>query len=150
MISGVLSFIGFIDVKEVMTVSMMRHHSEQDVLDEVEKSTSHRNTKRFDRKDENGKIFIRANFCRNFEPVSLMFISILAFLLTRLLVLRNQAMVIQILIHLSKPQTECLSSHLIVCNLACDMLPQTNSMFTLLHSERCDFRKVNSHVSVNA
>lgn len=59
---------GFIDVKEVMTVSMMRHHSEQDVLDEVEKSTSHRNTKRFDRKDENGKIFIRANFCRNFEP----------------------------------------------------------------------------------
>ena len=67
----VLSFIvGFIDIKEVMSVSMMRHHSEEGVLQEVQTSTSHRNTKRFDRKDENGKIYIRANFCRNFEPVS--------------------------------------------------------------------------------
>ena len=61
---------GFIDVKEVMSVGMMRHHSEQEVLDEVETSTSHRKTKRFDRKDENGKTYIRANFCRHFEPVS--------------------------------------------------------------------------------
>ena len=63
-------FVGFIDVKEVMSVSMMRHHSEEDVLQEVQTSTSHRNTKRFERKDENGKIFIRSNFGRNFEPVS--------------------------------------------------------------------------------
>ena len=53
-----------------MSVSMMRHHSEQEVLEEVENSTSHRKTKRFDRKDENGTTFIRANFCRNFVPVS--------------------------------------------------------------------------------
>ena len=63
-------FLGFIEVKEVMSVSMMQHHTEEEVLQEVRSSTSHRNTKRFEMKDENGKIYIRSNFGRNFEPVS--------------------------------------------------------------------------------
>ena len=53
-----------------MTVGMMRHHTEQDVLDEIDKSLSLRKTKRFHRKDENGTTFIRANFGRHFEQVS--------------------------------------------------------------------------------
>ena len=58
-----------------MKVGMMRWHSEEEVLAEIEKSVSHRNTKRFERKDLHEKTYIRAMFCRNFEPVSLLFFS---------------------------------------------------------------------------
>ena len=57
-----------------MTVGMMRHHTEQDVLDEIDKSLSLRKTKRFHRKDENGTTLIRANFGRHFEQVSCVFL----------------------------------------------------------------------------
>ncbi|XP_045171987.2 uncharacterized protein LOC123534020 [Mercenaria mercenaria] len=59
---------GFIDVKEVMEVNMMRHHTEEEVLKEIDTSLSHRNTKRFESKQHNGKTLIRSLFCRNFEP----------------------------------------------------------------------------------
>lgn len=48
----------------------MRHHTEDEVITEVETSLSHRNTKRFERKDMHGKTYVRSVFCRNFEPVS--------------------------------------------------------------------------------
>ena len=58
------------DVKEVMELNMMRHHTEEEVLTEVETSLSHRKALRFERKDENGKTLVRARFARNFEEVS--------------------------------------------------------------------------------
>lgn len=48
---------------------MMKHHSLEDVLQEVETSLSHRGAKRFESKTENSKTLIRACFCRNFELV---------------------------------------------------------------------------------
>lgn len=59
---------GFVNLKELLEVHMMRHHSEEDVLKEVETSVSHRKTKRFECKQLNGKTVIRALFCRHFEP----------------------------------------------------------------------------------
>ena len=53
-----------------MGVNIMRHHTEEEVLREIDKSLSHRHTKRFESKTFNGKTYIRALFCRNFEPVS--------------------------------------------------------------------------------
>ncbi|KAL4224345.1 hypothetical protein ACF0H5_017800 [Mactra antiquata] len=58
---------GFIDIKEVMELHIMRHHTEEEVLNEIETSMSHRNTRRFEYKQYNGKTYIRALFCRNFE-----------------------------------------------------------------------------------
>ena len=71
-------------MKEVMAASMMQHHTEEEVLQEVRSSTSHRNTKRFEMKEENGKIYIRSNFGRNFEPVSRMLSILIVFLLLEL------------------------------------------------------------------
>lgn len=59
---------GFVDLKDVMNVNMMRHHTEEEVLQEIETSLSHRNTKRFESKVFSGRTLIRAQFCRNFEP----------------------------------------------------------------------------------
>ncbi|XP_052797528.1 uncharacterized protein LOC128229754 [Mya arenaria] len=58
---------GYVDIKDVMSVGMMRHHSEPEVLAEVETSLSHRKTLRFERKDEVGRTLVRAQFGRNFE-----------------------------------------------------------------------------------
>lgn len=66
-------FSGFVDLKELMSVHMMRHHNEKEVLQEIETSLSHRNTKRFESKVFNGRTLIRSVFCRNFEPVSICF-----------------------------------------------------------------------------
>ncbi|XP_060587912.1 uncharacterized protein LOC132743408 [Ruditapes philippinarum] len=59
---------GFVDVNEVLEMNMMRHHTLEEVLQEVDTSLSHRHTKRFESKTFNGKTLIRALFCRNFEP----------------------------------------------------------------------------------
>jgi hypothetical protein len=69
-----LVFAGFVDVNEVLEMNMMRHHTLEEVLQEVDTSLSHRHTKRFESKTFNGKTLIRALFCRNFEPVSWIFI----------------------------------------------------------------------------
>lgn len=58
---------GFVDVSQMMGLDMMKYHSLEDVLQEVETSISHRGAKRFESKMENDKTLIRACFCRNFE-----------------------------------------------------------------------------------
>ncbi|KAK3084234.1 hypothetical protein FSP39_010408 [Pinctada imbricata] len=58
---------GFVDIKKLMELHIMRHNSEEEVLEEVNKSISHRGAKRFEIKSEKDKTLVRAAFCRNFE-----------------------------------------------------------------------------------
>lgn len=58
---------GFVDLDQLLDLHLMRHHTRQEVIEEVDISLSHRRAKRFERKEENGKLLIRACFCRNFE-----------------------------------------------------------------------------------
>ncbi|XP_048770038.2 uncharacterized protein LOC125676182 [Ostrea edulis] len=58
---------GFVDMNQLLELELMRHNTKEEVLNEADVSVSHRNAKRFEWKEENGKMFIRACFCRNFE-----------------------------------------------------------------------------------
>ncbi|XP_062588055.1 F-box and leucine-rich repeat protein 13-like [Saccostrea cucullata] len=57
----------FVELDQLLELELMRHNSKEEVIHEVDISLSHRNAKRFERKEENGKIYVRACFCRNFE-----------------------------------------------------------------------------------
>jgi hypothetical protein len=50
-----------------MSLDMMKHNSLEEVVKEIDTSTSHRGAKRFESKTENGKTLVRACFCRNLE-----------------------------------------------------------------------------------
>lgn len=63
--------VGFVDLDQLLDLHLMRHHTRQEVIEEVDISLSHRRAKRFERKEENGKLLIRACFCRNFEEVKI-------------------------------------------------------------------------------
>lgn len=57
-------------MNQLLELELMRHNTKEEVLNEADVSVSHRNAKRFEWKEENGKMFIRACFCRNFEEVT--------------------------------------------------------------------------------
>lgn len=58
---------GFVDLDKLMSLNMMKHHSLEEVVQEIDTSTSHRGAKRFESKTENGKTLVRACFSRNLE-----------------------------------------------------------------------------------
>ncbi|KAH3886603.1 uncharacterized protein LOC127842934 [Dreissena polymorpha] len=58
---------GFIGLPELMALNIMRRNTEAEVLAEVAASISHRGTRRFEIKLQDGRTFIRALNHRNFE-----------------------------------------------------------------------------------
>ncbi|KAI8497536.1 hypothetical protein Bbelb_248420 [Branchiostoma belcheri] len=58
---------GFVDVDELMTVPLLRHHQKQEVLREVRESTSYRGNKRFEERREKDRTLVRALYRRRFE-----------------------------------------------------------------------------------
>lgn len=61
----------FVDLDQLLELPLMRHHTRQEVIEEADISLSHRGAKRFETKKENGKLLIRACFCRHFEEVKM-------------------------------------------------------------------------------
>ena len=59
----------------MMSLDMMKHNSLEEVVKEIDTSTSHRGAKRFESKTENGKTLVRACFCRNLELVCTLYIN---------------------------------------------------------------------------
>lgn len=57
----------FVDLDQLLELPLMRYHTRQEVIEEADISLSHRGAKRFETKKENGKLLIRACFCRHFE-----------------------------------------------------------------------------------
>ncbi|XP_078584683.1 uncharacterized protein LOC144866864 [Branchiostoma floridae x Branchiostoma japonicum] len=58
---------GFVDIDELMTVPLLRHHQKQEVLREVRESTSYRGHKRFEERPEKDRTLVRALYRRRFE-----------------------------------------------------------------------------------
>ncbi len=65
-----LSVTGWVELFRLLQVPMMKFYSARQVLEEVEKSTSVRGTKRFERKFVDGSIYVRAVYSRRIERVS--------------------------------------------------------------------------------
>ncbi|XP_046335128.2 uncharacterized protein LOC124117349 [Haliotis rufescens] len=58
---------GFVDIEELRSVNLLREHGLEEVLEEIKTSTSWRKTKRFQWKEEHGKIYVRAQYARRLE-----------------------------------------------------------------------------------
>lgn len=64
-----LSFTGFVDLKELMTLSLFEHYSFDEVLEHIRTSQSHRGSQRFEVWFHNGRTLVRAAYGRQFEKV---------------------------------------------------------------------------------
>ncbi|XP_064612455.1 uncharacterized protein LOC135476381 [Liolophura sinensis] len=58
---------GFVRLSELLQNRLMKSHTEQEVLQEIDSSHSKRGPLRFERKEEDGVVYVRARFARRFE-----------------------------------------------------------------------------------
>ncbi|XP_066269043.1 uncharacterized protein [Branchiostoma lanceolatum] len=58
---------GFVDINDLMTVPLLRHHQKQEVLREVRESKSYRGNRRFEERPEKDRTLVRALYGRRFE-----------------------------------------------------------------------------------
>ncbi|XP_046559923.1 uncharacterized protein LOC124268943 [Haliotis rubra] len=58
---------GYVNIEELCTANLLREHSQEEVFEEIKSSTSGRKTKRFQWKEEHGKIYVRAQYARRLE-----------------------------------------------------------------------------------
>ncbi|XP_059175945.1 uncharacterized protein LOC131955735 [Physella acuta] len=58
---------GYVHLDDLLKTNLMLDYSREDVLDSVKTSVSYRKVKRYDLRETDGKIYIRAAYLRNFE-----------------------------------------------------------------------------------
>ncbi|RUS79287.1 hypothetical protein EGW08_012942 [Elysia chlorotica] len=58
---------GYVELEDLCGAHLLRSHSKAEVLEAIQSSTSYRHTKRYDCRERNGQIYVRAAYLRNFE-----------------------------------------------------------------------------------
>ncbi|ESO97921.1 hypothetical protein LOTGIDRAFT_153029, partial [Lottia gigantea] len=61
---------GFVDLKELIKLPMLKWHSEDEILEELKNSISVKNVNRFEVLEQKNSILVRATYARNFEKRS--------------------------------------------------------------------------------
>ncbi|GFS22052.1 F-box protein SKP2B-like [Elysia marginata] len=61
---------GYVELGQLCRTNLLQRHSEAEVLEAIKTSTSYRHTNRYDYRERDGQVYVRAAYLRNFEKVS--------------------------------------------------------------------------------